>query len=741
MSSIEVLQANEHLAPKNRPIISKVSGKNPVHKKKGHPLMAVFLTLILAVFFVLFGSPTAVPAMIYDKLVEVTDIQHADAVESEILVFQQVLKAGDIPDDVAQTLKENGILVGYLEDEKFVENHKSGKNSALSFNGRIIPYEDFVKEMHTDNRLYNIFISKLVAFSRAAYYYDASANAVFSKLGTSRNNYSEDVDFNTTMNNIVGSGSNINVNSVSIVEKTKEDEDGKTVTYKEYVQNGETLNSALGAASFVEGVRSKNLASDSNLATMNAAGTLNVADTISKEQKSSLFFLAFMENVSKMKAGEGNGAKISEAMNFLYSTCDSKVVDVKTGEVITVTGSMVESPSLYPVLSGQKLDVGEVSNYSSDRTLKTVENQLGVSSVNTDSIRGAVTSVDSKIRGSVGRFLDDGSAVASSENLSTVIPIINESLVENSFSDYCGVSGGEMLVSGAVNVGKSLAQASGASGGDASAVKSYTKLNSSIVALDNASDRMNRSPFDITSKNTFLGSIVYNLAVSFRGNSLLKSFANVITGAFNGFTSKTFADDETDNYLNNFGDCETLGSVSAVGSASCSEIATFDTSTLDGIFEDAGFNKFVEENTFINSSGSREIKKDSKLAAYIKYNNERMTPLGITDGGILTSLEGEYSSIPFVSDIVSLVRTLVSSDENTKRIASGAAFVNSSDNPDWQTYKYAQRYVSLARATNVLRMYSSDATAYTNIKYFEGRENPVVAFLTEYYANQSSQRL
>ena len=87
----------------------------------------------------------------------------------------------------------------------------------------------------------------------------------------------------------------------------------------------------------------------------------------------------------------------------------------------------------------------------------------------------------------------------------------------------------------------------------------------------------------------------------------------------------------------------------------------------------------------------------------------------------------------FVSDILAMVKSLVSASESEKRVASGAAFVNSSSNADWETYKYAQRYVSLARATAALRQYADDSTAYSNIQFFEGTENPVVAFLSEYY--------
>ena len=159
-------------------------------------------------------------------------------------------------------------------------------------------------------------------------------------------------------------------------------------------------------------------------------------------------------------------------------------------------------------------------------------------------------------------------------------------------------------------------------------------------------------------------------------------------------------------------------------------VATFDTTTLDNVYNDAGFINFVEANTVL-SNGVRTIKNGSTLANFITYNDERITPAGVVDGGILESTGGQ--SISFISDILRMVRRFLGASEGEKRLASGAAFVNSSANGDWNTYKYAQRYVSLARATEALRQYDGGRTAYSNIKYFEGEENPVIAFLESYY--------
>ena len=85
-----------------------------------------------------------------------------------------------------------------------------------------------------------------------------------------------------------------------------------------------------------------------------------------------------------------------------------------------------------------------------------------------------------------------------------------------------------------------------------------------------------------------------------------------------------------------------------------------------------------------------------------------------------------------------MIKKFLGANSNTKRLASGAAFVNSASNSDWETYKYAQRYVSLARAQESLRQYDGDKTAYSTIKYFEGTENPVIAFI-DYYNSLASK--
>lgn len=727
MSAEEVLRENENSALEGNQFVSSVGGKSINLKTGGKKLKSLgaagFITAMIVVVVALFGSGNLLPAALSDRLLEETDVQYADAVESKKIVFQQALLNGELPKDTVDILKKSNVLVGYEKDGNFVETNKSSDSLSIRFDGKTISAKDFIKAVNSDARLYNAFND--ATYSRAAYYYDDSAREIFKNLGTSRNNYTSESDFDEVMNRLMGSGSNVSVGNVAAVE-----EDG-VIDYQEY---GDSAISGGDAANFIASVRDQNRASTTNSATLNSADSLKVADTIAKEQRSSLFFLGIMENISKMKAGEGNESKINEAMNYLSQSAETEVVDVETGEVIKLNGSALDSPSLYAILSGSKSDEKTANNFSSDRVLTTVKNRLE-SSDTSSAIRGTVSSSSYKVSGSVGRLVGSGSEGASGDVLGMVEPTISSSLVDNSYETIKGINAGEFLVEGAVNVGKYLAKASGASAGDAEAVNTYARLNNAVLAMDAKADRLNRSPFDITSKNTFLGSIMYNFAITMRQNNSfsagLSVFANTTKTAVLSLSPSSYAD-ASDGYLTEFGKCETYSTIGAVGSMQCSEIATFDTTTLNDPFNDSGFKSFVEENTTL-SGGTREINDDSVLAKYILYNNNRITPLGVVDGGILESLAQGSSSVSFVSSILSLIQSFIGASDGEVRVATGEEFLNSKDNSAWQTYKYAQRYVSLARATEALRQYSDDSTAYSNIRYFEGNNNPVIAFMRRYY--------
>ena len=167
--------------------------------------------------------------------------------------------------------------------------------------------------------------------------------------------------------------------------------------------------------------------------------------------------------------------------------------------------------------------------------------------------------------------------------------------------------------------------------------------------------------------------------------------------------------------------------------------ATFDVSTLDDPLHNPEYLAFTRENTDGGELGKTTVKNDSKLANFIKNNIRRTTPVGITDAGILSggvSNASSNDSVGFVSNINDVITGWFNNSFNTevKRAATGELFVNSSSNEDWNIYKWAQRYASLARAQESLRNYAVnyDGRVAYNINTLEGTNNPIIAYIYDY---------
>ena len=747
MSYEQALIQSEENALENREFVSNVnspkfSSTGTFHnftKKKSSPIFAIVIGLVLVIGGIFLSQfDEEIPSLFNDLILEATDVQNADHIESSKIAFQGALKQGEIPNDTAKLLKEKDYLVGYLDQNgNFIEDNDSKQPSVLKKGDQIITADNFIVETNEKNNvdLYKAF--KYAAYDKGAYYFDAAAEDVFADINVSRNEFKdENTTFDSAMNSKLNTKS-ININNVERKEETKVDDEGNEYTVITYEKLGNDANTKSSTAeSIIEEVVNKNLASTSTEATLMAADELKVADTISKERRSMSFYATFMENISKMKAGEGQNSKINDAMNFLYDKTVSQVVDVKTGQVTEVKGSPIDSPSLNAILMGKKVNISDVTNYSSDRILTMTKNNLNLAQASnttaqsTNIINTTVASVSQSIS-SIGRLIQSGTELATTAVLAPLAPTISSSLIKSSVDNMNGIAAGEFLVEGAVNLGRNLAvHGSGATAGDTQAILAYQQLNNKIIAMDAAANRLDRSPFDITSKNTFLGSILYKFATTLRTSSIFSSISTISSLAGKSLLAlfpSAHATEEANSYLSTFGQCETYATIGAAGTAQCSSIATFDTSTLDDPYNNQEYIQFLNENTEL-INGTRTVKPGSYLANFIDYNNDRKTPLATTDGGILRSLRTGGTYIPFISDIKNLVSLFTDTSESELRIATGAAFVNSTNNPDWQNYKYAQRYVSIARAIAAMRQFSNDPTAY-NLEFHEGTENPVIAYM------------
>ena len=180
MNAGNLLRASEASALNNSQFISSVKGKSLKAKSKGKKasFSVMFLvTLIIAAIALVFVSGNVFPSSIVENLLEETDVQYADAVESKIIVFQQALKNGDVPNNTISRLEKEGVLVSKTDSGQYI----------LTIDNKTVSADEFYTEIHDNIKLYNAF--NLATYGRAAYYYDKSSQEVFRQIGSSRNNY------------------------------------------------------------------------------------------------------------------------------------------------------------------------------------------------------------------------------------------------------------------------------------------------------------------------------------------------------------------------------------------------------------------------------------------------------------------------------------------------------------------------------------------------------------------------
>ena len=879
---------------------SLVGGKS---KKKAAGIAATLaIVIIIGIALFTFLGGNFIPDAILTRFIEETDSQYADAVQSKDLVFQNALQYGQIPTNTYNRLNEAGVEVGYLDGDTFIASNVGptivadandsaylyGKESekeplSLKMGDQIITADEFYYEVNHNAKLRDAFTQ--ATYGRAGYYYDESAQQVFEKIGTNRNNFTEDEDFEDTMNKIIGDENPIGFNdqtwhymptwhpsaapvcapilntdgwekvtdefsctgtNVSQIatwrvakygvecEPTGQvDENGLPICAPvcvflgyEYFYTGDYGCNGKDTASYMKAMSQANMSKDNDIQTIkNTTDALKAADTMSKEQKSMRFYSGFMESISRMKAGYGSynsetdkiiaafgtvgasvgGSHINDVMNALFEPKESEVVDVVTGEKKTLSGSMVEAPSVYAVLAGEKVELEQVVDFSSDRILQTIGNSNEQLKVDNETILRTAANKEDSNNSTVGRFTPnpdkeitiddkkypvefrdytpDGSKILSeagrhynqgnySDNDIGLVELTIKNSLYSTYGDIVGISAGELLAQGAVNVGRELANASGAAAGDEETTLSYLKLTADVLAMDAEIDRMHRSPLDITSKNTFLGSLVYKFAVSsIKSGSFLNkiaSFSRITNKAVASLSPAAFAEEESKAYLSTFGDCETLDSIGAVGSPTCSAIATFDTTTYTtkvgndeiSIYQDEDFLEFIKENVECDDENNCEINdketckklfgdcgdEKTMLAKYITFNENRNTPVGLSDASLVEDkrewenmnqsvLKRVWASIKSLFGLIDRIDYGLVPEE-----ATGEEFVYSDKNLDengnrrWDNYKYAQRYISLARAASAMRQYDGDETAYVFDGF--GKGNPVARYIDK--INQTS---
>lgn len=225
--------------------------------------------------------------------------------------------------------------------------------------------------------------------------------------------------------------------------------------------------------------------------------------------------------------------------------------------------------------------------------------------------------------------------------VSFLVPYVAKILTRKIATEVLGEDLGNALVSGAnMYMGKNH-QYSGGAVANKSGLIAYLQEKDRVVAENARYERETRSPFDVTSKYTFLGSLA-NQMIPFASSATsltgaINGMSTVIGGAVSSLSPKTSAvsaaieaqaaSDNTEKY------CPDMADIGGIADAFCNPYVITDTSTMN-IQPAEVVNSINDDNLEADNEGNPVVKEDSKLAKYIIYCGQRSSPWGVADQNI-----------------------------------------------------------------------------------------------------------
>ncbi len=672
----------------------------------------------------------------------------------------------------------------------------SGKNTRLVWKGTEMDASEFLTKFNSDVEFRETFMK--AKRGRVATFFDNIADKIYKKLGISRNlfsKYKQTNDIDTDVSNyrntmepkFEGSSTNLHTHADAKTETeirhnpvTGVDEEVDVTPPPTNSETDSTTGSKPdfesakdGARGMIAGIAGTVGKVGSAACTVLKVGSMVATAAAAQEMYNSInYFMGQLENISKMKTGEGDASAINSLLNFLTTSETTEVEDFdgfrfhfsdlssdnipsineSSMSTKTETGAPIEASGLLRMLSDTPTTASDTQNYSLERTIKVIGGAAAFGSGTALTCAGvdlinSIVSLGVTITGGgivkiVGNFLSRfvvnlivASTVA--QFFSFLVPTLAKVFFVNAFDNAIGIPAGQFLAMGgaAANMREGRS-GSGQSPSSREVAISFNHSTNEVLAMEAEQDRYRLSPFDTSNRNTFFGSIAYSLLPTFTSTNItgLSSFLRSTSTSLASLLGRVSADGENSSYLTTFGDCPLLDEIGAVGDLYCNPIISTDMSeemiTLspdDEAFQNVLMSAGMDSSTpnlTCDDDGECKVNNNSNLAKYISYCDDRDSPFGVIDQNILGNLEKGnvvLNSMPFVGDLLTILNS-ATIGQNLPW-ANGTRCGNTRDNENfWETEgKYYQRYIEDQRILEQMGAY-------------EGSKNPVVAYQEEYEA-------
>lgn len=571
---------------------------------------------------------------------------------------------------------------------------------AMLYNGEVIKACDFVAKVESDPKLYAAYSG--AADLSARYYYSTDATEAFNDMGLSRGVFNgvettgdyklDEANFVSTLNAFLDSDSELGVGG-RLDDKEQPEQAGILPWWhldefndegkgggnwnEEAVDTEISGTTAENTMAYIDGWginEYRECDTDENgveiagtcknvkrwgpsftskeETTRRAVELLNSAASSSEPYQAAKVFMAIEEPIQRARIGD-NGP-VNALMNVISKPSTVSYQNVQTGEMETKTTSILESTNFKAAVGESAYSAEEAANFAKDRALimtgytgsSDMEDTIEKNVVSSD---GQGYSTSSSRNGKCWFFMTDEECEekrADADVVSGLDQTLTEVIVEENSSKFQSVVGANRVLQGGSFISNTINQrAIGAMPSDSAAIAQYDKVVEETLARKAEADRASLSPFDISSPNTFLGSIVHNLATialknySYSGGVSLTGVATGMTNnAISSLTSSATAEGANYKFTTMIGtNCDTVNAVSTEGDLYCSSRNTNNTDYMNYTLDDW-------KGTIVGGSIDDEgrILDGSALEQYVTMGMDRPTTVGVKSAEVCKKY-GDYS--------------------------------------------------------------------------------------------------
>ena len=733
---------------------NKSQGKSKGFFKKAGPLSAIVAILFGGGFF-FFGAQSLLGPHLSALYTQQTDLQFTAYSMRNSRLMSYMLDGGNqikisnftkkyttFTPYMKSRLAKNGIDVGYLDADGVFKTDQliANRSTVLRYEGKIIDADSFQDTFASNANFREAYYD--AKRGRIAGFFDDVSEKFYKDKGATRDifdKYKSTGDENTDKANyedivsdrVTGTEGTINTVRHNTDEETGEDhisENGEDTRTKNI--SGDTPEAK--ARSFVNSIAGKvSTYGVPVCSALRIANLASVAVGAYQIYQSMAYFLSLMEPISKMMAGEGDAAAINQNLNFLTAQTTQEVSYVnQRGEKVTqqVTGSPLESAGSKLVLGNTASPESEsipyaINNITSAATRIAIGTGMtttvcsgvmaasAIVSLASNAVPGGTlaTFVIGAIAQTVGGVIITG-AVAAIVN--AIIPYVVKMFASNVFETYTGIPAGNLFTEGAANANFQLAtQGSAYMPASEDYIKTQNRNTVIAIAEEAELDRKGRSPFDTSSTNTFMGSLLSKFSyLTYTGNifSNISNFVTTVGKSVNTILPGASAEDLSFNYTANYQACE--GDNNATCEMYGTPIPASDFSTIDLRPDDPTYQAVIAPNLDANG----DIIDRSELSKFINFCVDRESPWFVTDANILNALQTDagivLNNVPVLNDIIDVVNAY--EDTTNQGWATGANCEMSASNPRWDSeFKYYQRYVQDMRYLAGMEGYNESSSS------------------------------